>query len=78
MSMFQMKIPLVVIQILSHLLQCNSVEQSYPTKNHKILYHFTPKNEYTKAVFCSRAGRANGKTLDDLIYKIVIIDQQYL
>ena len=39
----------------------NSVEQSYPTKNYKIIYRFTPESEYTEPVAISRAGKANEK-----------------
>ena len=83
--MFQMKISLVVMPIRpkqttlvnTSTATTNSVEQSCPTKNDKIFYHFTADSEYTEAVLFSRAGKANGKTKDDLMHKIVMIDQQY-
>lgn len=43
-----------------------------------ILYRFTPESENIEAVILSRTGKATGKTMDDLILKIAMKDQQYL
>lgn len=43
-----------------------------------ILYRFTPESENIEAAILSRTGKATGKTMDDLILKIAMKDQQYL
>lgn len=55
--MFQMKISLEVMPITPQqttlvnnlTATTKSVEQSYPTKNDKIFYRFTPDSEFTEA-----------------------------
>ena len=70
MLMFKMKIPLVVIEQYCYIFHntkkntpvntmsatTHSVEQSHPTKNYKILYHFTPDSGYTEVVFFLEQG----------------------
>lgn len=76
MSMFQMKIPLVAMSILHNFYNTTVMNNCIQQKI--ILYHFTPESEYIEAVIFSRTGKANGKTMDDLILKIAMKDQQYL